>query len=77
MSISGDLKFKPVTGQEVVLLVDEGIFYFDLRAIYIRGHVQPIEAPPGGRVSQMWFEVIPVKTVAWDYGTMHEVRDED
>jgi|WetSurMetagenome_2_1015567.scaffolds.fasta_scaffold296220_3 hypothetical protein len=64
----------PDSGQEVVLLVDEGIYYFQLRAIYIRGQVHPAEAP---RVAARghWFEIIPTKIVAWDYGTLHEVID--
>jgi hypothetical protein len=68
---------RPNPGQEVVLLVDEGIYYFDLRAIYIRGIIQPapqtFDATPG---YYAWFEIIPSKTIAWDYGTMHEVDDE-
>jgi hypothetical protein len=67
---------RPSLGQEVVLLVDEGIHYFDLRAIYIRGIIQlapqTFDATPG----YAWFEIIPSKTIAWDYGTMHEVDDE-
>jgi hypothetical protein len=67
---------RPNPGQEVVLLVDEGIYYFDLRAIYIRGIIQlapqTFDATPGCA----WFEIIPSKTIAWDYGTMHEVDDE-
>ncbi len=45
--IPRDAGRQPVPGQEVVLLIDEGIYYFDLRAIYIRGQVQPTEAPRG------------------------------
>jgi hypothetical protein len=62
--------------QEVVLLIDEGVYYFDLRAIYIRGQVKPVEAPRNAPASRTWFEVVPLKTVAWDYGTLREVRDE-
>jgi hypothetical protein len=62
----------PNPGQEAVLLVDEGIYYFELRAIYIRGNLQPVEAPPGGQMGGTWYELIPVKTVAWDYGKMRE-----
>jgi hypothetical protein len=54
----------PAPGQEVVLLVDEGVYYFDLRAVYVRGAVQPGEG---------CLEVLPSKTVAWDYGSMREV----
>jgi hypothetical protein len=65
-----------VIDQEVVLLVDEGVYFFDLRAIYIRGRVKPIDAPDGVSSGRLWFEVIPLKTVAWDYGTLREVSDE-
>ena len=62
--------------QEVVLLIDEGVQFFDLRAIYLRGRVRPIDTPANALADRVWFEVIPTKTVAWDYGTLHEVRDE-
>lgn len=67
---------QPGSGQEVVLLVDEGIYFFDLRAIYIRGHMQPTQARPGAGTSHVWFEVVPTRVVAWDYGTLREVGDE-
>ena len=66
----------PSDGQEVVLLVDEGIYFYDLRAIYIRGHARPMDAPAGMKSGVIWFEIIPDKTVAWDYGTLHEAADE-
>jgi hypothetical protein len=64
-------------GQEVVLLVDEGIYFFDLRALYIRGRAQPTEAPKDAPVGHAWYEVVPLKTVAWDYGALREVSDEN
>lgn len=66
----------PAAGQEAVLLVDEGGHYFDLRAIYIRGQVRPAEAPPGAPFKRAWYELVPLKTVAWDYGQMREVSGE-
>ena len=74
--IPEDADSRPGSGQEVVLLIDEGIHFFDLRAIYIRGQVKPAEAPRGAPSSRTWLEVVPIKTVAWDYGMLHEVRDE-
>ena len=68
--------YQPTSDQEVVLLIDEGVQFFDLRAIYIRGRVKPTEAPAGVPAGRAWFEVIPLKTVAWDYGTLREVKDE-
>lgn len=73
---------RPGSGQEVVLLIDTGIHYFELRAIYIRGPLKPTEAParaPASRTACTWFEITPLKTVAWDYGMlreMQEVRDD-
>ena len=67
---------QPDTGQEVVLLVDEGVRFFDLRAIYIRGQVTPIGAPDHAPIGHAWFELVPLKTVAWDYGMLREVSDE-
>ena len=67
---------QPGVDQEVVLLVDEGVQYFDLRAIYIRGRVKSVEAPNDAPAGRIWFEAIPIKTVAWDYGTLREVTDE-
>ena len=69
---------RPDPGQEVVLLVDEGIYFFDLRAIYVRGAVQPVQAPSDsdGAPNYVWLALSPSKTVAWDYGAMREVDDE-
>ncbi len=67
---------RPNPGQEVVLLVDEGIYYFDLRAIYIRGILQLAQQTSDTAPAYTWFEIIPSKIVAWDYGTMREVNDE-
>ena len=74
--IPATANFRPAVDQEVVLLVDEGIYFFDLRAITVRGHARPAEAPLNAPADRVWFEVIPLKTVAWDYGTLHEVTDE-
>ncbi len=65
--------YLPSPGQEVTLLIDEGIYYFELRAIYIRGQVRPIAAPSDAQGEYSWFEVDVSKTVAWDYGSMREV----
>jgi hypothetical protein len=75
VGIPADVALQPAIDQEVVLLVDEGVQFFDLRAIYIRGRVKPAEAPTGAPAGRIWFEVIPLKTVAWDYGTLREVSE--
>src|SRR5215469_11550162 len=63
---------QPEPGQEVVLLIDEGVHFFDLRALYIRGRLGQARAPTGVPSGHTWVEVIPLKTVAWDYGTLRE-----
>ena len=66
----------PAAHDEVVLLVDEGSHFFDLRAIYLRGHVQPLGQMEGLPKDFVWFAFRPRRTVAWDYGRMREVDDE-
>ena len=75
IGIPAEAEEQPASGQEVVLLVDEGLYYFELRAIYIRGQVKAAEAPVDAPTGQKWFEVVPSKTVAWDYGRLREVGD--
>jgi hypothetical protein len=65
ISFSENAVYQPLPGQEVVLLVDEGVYYFDLRAIYIQGQVNSIETPPDTPAGCTWFEVVPIKTVAF------------
>lgn len=66
----------PEPAQEAVLLVDEGIYFYDLRALYVRGQLQPTTLPDQEPTGRMWFELLPLKIVAWDYGTLREVDDE-
>lgn len=66
----------PTVHDEVVLLVDEGLQFFDLRAIYVRGHVQPLGEVERLPADLFWFAVQPTRTVAWDYGRIREVDDE-
>lgn len=67
---------RPTVGDEVVLLIDEGVHFFDLRAMYIRGRVGPVDLREGLPEDCSWFAVEPTRTVAWDYGRMREVDDE-
>ena len=41
----------PTAHEEVVLLVDDGVQFFDLRAIYVRGHVRPLGGAEGWRAT--------------------------
>ncbi len=72
-----DAQCLPVPGQEVVLLVDEGIHFFDLRAVSIRGRAQPAAAPPGLLADLRWFEVIPERIGGWDFGALRQISDDN
>lgn len=63
-----------LAGVEAVLLVDEGVHWFDLRAVYIRGRLRPVDPPPDA--STTWFELEPSRQLAWDYGQLREVSDD-
>lgn len=76
VGVPEDISPRPATGQEIVLLVDDGIHWFDLRAVYVRGHVTPVDPPPGAPARHVWFDLAADKTVAWDYGQLREARDE-
>lgn len=71
----GDASSKPAEGAEVVLLVDEGVLFFDLRAVYVRGTVGPAFAE--GKASRPWVEIQPAKLSSWDYGRMRVERGSD
>jgi hypothetical protein len=76
VGVSDAAECRPSAGQEVVLLIDKGVHYFELRALYVRGRMEATETPPGALTRRAWFEVVPIKMVAWDYGMLREVRDE-
>lgn len=71
----GDASPAPAQGAEVVLLVDEGVLFFDLRAVYVRGTVGPAFAE--GKDSRPWVEILPIKLSSWDYGRMRVERGSD
>jgi nitroimidazol reductase NimA-like FMN-containing flavoprotein (pyridoxamine 5'-phosphate oxidase superfamily) len=74
--IASDAHRRPRSGDEVVLVIDEGVYFFDLRAVYVRGRAEPVEAPSGAPEGFSWFRIEPGKTAAWDYGRLREVDDE-
>ncbi len=51
-------------GARVVLLVDDGEFYFELRGVRVRGELR--DTGGGER------EIVPAKIVTWDYKAMRE-----
>lgn len=71
----GDGSPAPGQGTEVVLLVDEGVLFFDLRAVYVRGAVGPALAEE--KAPRPWVEIQPTKVSSWDYGRMRLERGSD
>jgi nitroimidazol reductase NimA-like FMN-containing flavoprotein (pyridoxamine 5'-phosphate oxidase superfamily) len=62
--------------QEVVLVIDDGVQFFDLRALYVRGRVERLDQVQPAASGSFWFDVQPTRTVAWDYKRIREVDDE-
>ena len=58
-------------GREVVLLRDDGAYWFELRGISIRGLARRIDlAQPGESGGLAWYAVEPRRVLAWDYGAI-------
>ena len=62
----------PQPDGEAVLVIDDGVQFFDLRAVYVRGTPVPIDESGAGR---SWYEIRPKKVTCWDYGTLRVVDD--
>jgi hypothetical protein len=76
VGIPSSVTSRPADSVEVVLLVDNGVQFFDLRAVYVRGHAEPPALAEGSADGFWWFEVQPTRVVAWDYARIREVDDE-
>jgi hypothetical protein len=76
VALPANVNHIPITGREAVLLVDEGLYYFELRAFYLRGQIMTVEHPPVEAPGKIWYELVPIKIVAWDYGRMRSVVNE-
>jgi len=58
-----------LAGREVVVLVDDGPWWFRLRGASFRGIAARRDADAEGVV---WWEVAPRRVLSWDYGTIRE-----
>lgn len=67
-----------LAGREVHLVRDDGRYWFELRALTVRGVLRATapeaaaSTPSGGL---RWYRLEPSRTVAWDYGSLREVDD--
>ena len=77
IGMSGESGPAPAPDGPVKLLIDEGMYYFDMRGIWIRGRALfSEERPEGGSAELSWLQLVPEKFVAWDFGAMREVREQ-
>ena len=56
-------------GREVVLVIDDGPYFFELRGISVRGLARREPAEPDGLT---WYAIEPRRILAWDYAAMRE-----
>ena len=63
----------PTGGSSIVLLVDDGYLYFDLRGARITGvTARPESLPPALDRDAAWLEVLVERSTAWHYGTLRK-----
>jgi hypothetical protein len=61
-------------GREVVLLRDDGAYWFELRGISVRGVAARDTGPaPDTADGTRWYAVQPRRVLAWDYATIRHV----
>ena len=59
--------------REVVLVIDDGRYWFELRGISVRGVAVRAEAPrDGGTGPLLWYTIKPRRVLAWDYSAIRE-----
>ncbi len=63
----------PAGSSEVVLVVDDGTLFFELRAVYVRGVASPAEPEEGSDLR--WRVLEPQRVSSWNYGRMRWQRD--
>ena len=60
----------PTLGTHAMLLIDDGVFYFDLRGVRVRGTLRDAATPPALDNRLRWLDLEPLKINAWHYGSM-------
>ncbi len=58
-------------GREVVLVGDDGPFWFQLRGLSVRG-IARAEASSEPSPDLVWYVIDPRRVLAWDYATLRE-----
>ena len=59
--------------REVVLVIDDGPYWFELRGISVRGVAIRIDQPGQRDAGALiWYAIKPRRVLAWDYGAIRE-----
>jgi len=59
--------------REVVLVIDDGSYWFELRGVSVRGVAARIEPPEDGATERLeWYAIAPRRVLAWDYAAIRE-----
>jgi hypothetical protein len=59
--------------REVVLVIDDGPYWFELRGISVRGVAVSIAAGSDAAAKRfVWYAIAARRVLAWDYGSIHE-----
>jgi hypothetical protein len=57
----------------VVLVIDAGEYWFELRGLSVRGVATRVDSPgPAETVPLAWYAIEPRRVLAWDYGAIRE-----
>lgn len=59
-----------LTHREVVLVIDDGPYWFQLRGLSVRGVAERLQVP--GTDGLAWYAIAPRRVLAWDYGAIRE-----
>jgi hypothetical protein len=58
---------------EVVLVIDDGWYWFQLRGVSVRGIAHRVDGPTDAQAAPVaWYAVDPRRVLAWDYGAVRE-----
>src|SRR5512143_4054460 len=72
IGLAADGAQRLLASRRVTLVVDDGWYWFELRAVCVQGVVEPASTPPAGLAASLrWLEVMPRRVSAWDYATLH------
>ncbi|MFN8545086.1 MAG: hypothetical protein U0807_12905 [Candidatus Binatia bacterium] len=59
--------------REIVLVIDDGPYWFQLRGVSVRGIATRVDPPAGATAADLtWYAIDARRVLAWDYGALRE-----